>query len=35
MFVLDTNVISELRPGKRAQSPQVRAWAAGLEFRDL
>jgi toxin FitB len=29
MFVLDTNVISELRHGKAAQSAQVRAWAAG------
>ena len=28
MFVLDTNVISELRQGKRGQSPAVRAWAA-------
>jgi hypothetical protein len=28
MFVLDTNVISELRHGKPNQSPQVRAWAA-------
>lgn len=29
MFVLDTNVISELRQGKANQSPAVRAWAAG------
>ncbi|MDP3351961.1 MULTISPECIES: type II toxin-antitoxin system VapC family toxin [unclassified Hydrogenophaga] len=29
MFVLDTNVISELRHGKLNQSAQVRAWAAG------
>lgn len=28
MFVLDTNVISELRQGKPTQSPEVRAWAA-------
>ena len=28
MFVLDTNVISELRHGKPSQSPEVRAWAA-------
>lgn len=28
MFVLDTNVISELRHGKSNQSPEVRAWAA-------
>ena len=27
MFVLDTNVISELRHGKLRQSPEVRAWA--------
>lgn len=30
MFVLDTNVISELRQGKPHQSAEVRAWAAGL-----
>ena len=29
MFVLDTNVISELRHGKPHQSVDVRAWAAG------
>ena len=29
MFVLDTNVISELRHGKPGQSAEVRAWAAG------
>lgn len=29
MFVLDTNVISELRRGKPNQSVEVRAWAAG------
>lgn len=28
MYVLDTNVISELRQGKPNQSPTVRAWAA-------
>jgi toxin FitB len=28
MFMLDTNVISELRQGKPAQSHEVRAWAA-------
>lgn len=28
MFLLDTNVISELRQGKPSPSPQVRAWAA-------
>lgn len=28
MYVLDTNVISELRQGKPKQSPEVRAWAA-------
>lgn len=29
MFILDTNVISELRHGKPNQSPEVRDWAAG------
>lgn len=29
MFVLDTNVISELRHGKPHQSDEVRTWAAG------
>lgn len=28
MFLLDTNVISELRQGKPHPSPQVRTWAA-------
>ncbi len=28
MFVLDSNVVSELRQGQPNQSPQVRAWAA-------
>ncbi len=27
MFILDTNVISELRQGKPNQSPEVRRWA--------
>lgn len=30
MYVLDTNVISELRYGKPNQSPHVRTWAAGV-----
>ena len=30
MFVLDTNVLSELRPGKPKQSSAVRAWAANI-----
>ncbi|MDR2874341.1 MAG: type II toxin-antitoxin system VapC family toxin [Methylobacillus sp.] len=30
MYVLDTNVVSELRPGKARQSPAVRAWASAL-----
>lgn len=29
MFILDTNVISELRTGKPRQSDAVRAWAKG------
>jgi len=32
MHLLDTNVISELRPGKREQSPEVRAWATSAAF---
>ena len=28
MFILDTNVVSELRQGKPNQSPEVRQWAA-------
>ena len=28
MFLLDTNVVSELRPGKREQSVSVRTWAS-------
>ena len=35
MHLLDTNVISELRPGKREQSPEVRAWAASEAFEAL
>ena len=30
MYVLDTNVLSELRPGKPHASPAVLAWAATL-----
>ncbi|WP_275425859.1 hypothetical protein [Rhodoferax koreensis] len=28
VFILDTNVLSELRHGKPNQSAEVRAWAA-------
>ena len=35
MYVLDTNVISELRHSKPKQSAQVRAWAAGQPARQL
>ncbi len=35
MFVLDTNVISELRQGKPKQSAKVRAWAAGTPVNQL
>ena len=35
VILLDTNVISELRPGKRKASPQVRAWAADQPFEQL
>lgn len=35
MFVLDTNVISELRQGKPSQSPEVRAWAAAQPASQL
>jgi toxin FitB len=35
MHLLDTNVISELRPGKREQSAEVRAWAAAEAFEAL
>ena len=35
MYVLDTNVISELRQGKPNQSPAVRAWAANQPASQL
>ncbi len=35
MYVLDTNVISELRQGKPNQSPEVRAWAASMPVSQL
>ena len=35
MYVLDTNVISELRQGKPNQSPEVRAWAASMPASQL
>jgi hypothetical protein len=35
MFVLDTNVISELRQGKANQSQAVRAWAASQPTSQL
>jgi toxin FitB len=35
MYVLDTNVISELRQGKPNQSPEVRAWAASQPANQL
>ena len=35
MFVLDTNVISELRQGKPNQSAEVRAWAASMPASQL
>ncbi len=35
MYVLDTNVISELRQGKPNPSPEVRAWAAGKPASQL
>jgi len=34
MYILDTNVISELRKGKRAE-PSVRRWAQALSAADL
>ena len=30
MYLLDTNVLSELRPGKAHASPAVLAWAASV-----
>ncbi len=33
-YLLDTNVISELRKGRRC-NPQVRAWIAGADDEDL
>jgi predicted nucleic acid-binding protein len=30
VYLLDSNVLSELRPGKPNQSPQVRAWAGSV-----
>lgn len=35
MYVLDTNVISELRQGKPNQSTEVRAWAATMPASQL
>lgn len=35
MYLLDTNVISELRQGKPNQSPEVRAWAASVPASQL
>jgi predicted nucleic acid-binding protein len=35
MYILDTNVISELRQGKPHPSPEVRAWAAGKPASQL
>ncbi len=35
MFILDTNVISELRQGKPKQSAKVRAWAMGIPANQL
>ncbi len=35
MYILDTNVISELRQGKPNQSPAVRQWAMGLPVSQL
>ena len=35
MYLLDTNVISELRQGKPRQSGAVRVWAAGVPARQL
>lgn len=33
MYLLDSNVLSELRPGKAGQSTRVRAWAATVPQR--
>lgn len=35
MYILDTNVISELRKGKANQAQQVRAWASELPMSQL
>lgn len=35
MYVLDTNIISELRQGKPNPSPEVRAWAASAPASQL
>ena len=35
MFLLDTNVISELRAGKALSSPAVRRWAADIAASQL
>lgn len=35
MYILDTNVISELRKGKANQAQQVRAWASELPVSQL
>ena len=35
MFILDTNVISELRQGKTAQSMAVRQWASAQASNQL
>ena len=35
MFLLDTNVVSELRSGKPQQSPAVRAWAQEQPVQQL
>jgi len=33
VYLLDSNVLSELRPGKAGQSPAVRAWAASVPLK--
>ena len=35
MFLLDTNVVSELRTGKPQQSSAVRAWAGGVPANQM